>query len=87
MEFARLALTRNRSVLLCCVCVFSGFRALDDFTLNSQEQSSGLFTLGVVSYCLGVALVCERLNLSHEVRRGFLKHGSRHTLTYYHSKY
>lgn len=32
-----------------------------------QEQSSGLFTLGVVSYCLGVALVCERLNLSHEV--------------------
>lgn len=35
---------------------------------NKQEQSSGLFTLGVVSYCLGVALVCERLNLSHEVR-------------------
>lgn len=32
-----------------------------------QEHSSGLFTLGVVSYCLGVALVCERLNLSHEV--------------------
>lgn len=38
------------------------------FTLE-QEQSSGLFTLGVVSYCLGVALVCERLNLSHEVRQ------------------
>lgn len=35
--------------------------------LASQEQSSGLFTLGVVGYCLGVALVCERLNLSHEV--------------------
>lgn len=37
--------------------------------LREQEQSSGLFTLGVVSYCLGVALVCERLNLSHEVDR------------------
>lgn len=37
-------------------------------SLRDQEQSSGLFTLGVVSYCLGVALVCERLNLSHEVR-------------------
>ncbi|CAM9597399.1 unnamed protein product, partial [Scytosiphon promiscuus] len=33
---------------------------------KKKEQSSGLFTLGVVSYCLGVALVCERLNLSHE---------------------
>ncbi|CAM9596913.1 unnamed protein product, partial [Pylaiella littoralis] len=33
---------------------------------KTKEHSSGLFTLGVVSYCLGVALVCERLNLSHE---------------------
>ncbi|CAB1121126.1 unnamed protein product [Ectocarpus sp. CCAP 1310/34] len=33
---------------------------------DKQEQSSGLFTLAVVSYCLGVALVCERLDLSHE---------------------
>ncbi|CAM9541238.1 unnamed protein product, partial [Laminaria digitata] len=33
---------------------------------KKKEQSSRLFTLGVVGYCLGVALVCERLNLSHE---------------------
>ncbi|CAM9182261.1 unnamed protein product [Choristocarpus tenellus] len=33
---------------------------------NEKELSSGLFSLGVVSYCLGGALVCERLNLSHE---------------------
>lgn len=39
------------------------------FFLHTQEQSSGLFTLGVVSYCLGVALLCERLNLSHEVQQ------------------
>lgn len=35
----------------------------------TQEQSSSLFTLGVVSYCVGLALVCERLNLSHEVNK------------------
>lgn len=50
--FVSLHCARNSSACLLC----------------EQEQSSGLFTLGVVSYCLGVALVCERLNLSHEVR-------------------
>ncbi|CAN0023217.1 unnamed protein product [Discosporangium mesarthrocarpum] len=33
---------------------------------KEKELSSGLFSLGVFSYCLGGALLCERLNLSHE---------------------
>ena len=45
--------------------------------LASQEQSSGLFTLVVVGYCLGVALVCERLNLSHEVGTRAAARGAR----------
>ena len=61
-----LLLSVDTAVCCCCSCCCCCFCPLLLF-LAEQEQSSGLFTLGVVSYCLGVALVCERLNLSHEV--------------------
>lgn len=54
-----------------CCCVLLLLLPLQIVTLRYRGEgmvSPDLFILGIVSYCLGMSLLTEKMGLSHEVR-------------------